>query len=735
MSDIKSKAVDTEKRTARFSFSSDTPYKRWFGYETLSHKNGAMDSVRADYGAMPFLLNHDWEKQIGKVKSHDNDGTKAYADVKLSRSKIATEAMNDMADEIKTEISVGYIVHEMKKIKKDSDGKVLESIDLTREEIRSIIDPDGKLLNRNGMPVLYSRSVSFTDKGEARVLIDDDDDEEKTPEYLVTKWEPLEVSLVSVPADYTVGVGRSFESVKESVNGVNLTVEESQETIDPAQIILGEADKDDDELDPDADTLNQATVDTGEIEVVTRNEEVIIPSKSNFMAEPVTNTETTVEVKHEDLGKVREQEVARIRKITAIGGKFDAANEALEYVRDGKSVADFQKYVLDNKMKTAEPTIRQVDTSLGLTIKDQKKYNLCKAITESAFKKELSGFEAECSQEVAKLVGRSPEGFFLPEFAIAQMSQRSDLVAGTNNLGGFTIQTTVEPSLIPLLRNKMVVGRAGATMMGGLVGNMALPRQITAATATWNSENNDPTRTNLTFDQVSLTPQRLSAVTAFSKQLLAQSQLDVQTIVRDDLLKIIAIAQDLAALSGTGASNQPTGILNTTADTVFPSAYAKTSPSITFSSSGYPTWTNIVNFEGNVEQNNVDLDDASVAYIVSPAVKALWKTLAKFDPRATNQFYPAFLMEDVGTATDGRAGTINGYKAFATQQLSSNKVIFGKFSDLVIGTWGGLDLITDPYTLASTFQVRVIVNLLTTIVLRYGPSFCYSTNTGMQNGA
>jgi HK97 family phage major capsid protein len=661
--------IDREKRTASFSFSSDVPYKRYWGTEILSHEKGAIVTDRLDAGAAPFLLDHEWDKQIGKVVSYDVDGKKASAVARISRNDLAEEALKDMEDEIKTEISVGYIIHEMKKIKNKA------------------------------------------------IVLEDEDEKDEEDEFLVTKWEPLEVSLVSVPADYTVGVGRSD---KEEFEAVITNVETPSKK---EEVII-----DNDQKDQNISMVNTNPAVTETIRIEATPAPVVTPQVR-------METTPSVEVKpNVDF----EAELARVREIHAVGVKFGMTDKAAEYVRDGKSAGDFYKFVLDSKMSGSTGEISQIDSSLGLRPKERRQYNLCKAILETAYDRRLTGFEAECSQEMSRLTGRQPMGFFMPEFALVP-EVRADLAAASNNLGGFTIQTTVEPSLIPYLRHKMVLGRAGATMMGGLVGNMALPRQITAATATWNTENQDPTRSNLTFDQVSLTPQRLSTVSAFSKQLLAQSSLDIQSIVRDDLLKVIAIAQDLAGLTGSGSSNQPTGIFATVADTVFPSAYSKTSPSVAFSSSGYPTWTNIVAFEGNVETNDVDLDDSSCSYIVHPQVKALWKTLAKFDPRATNQFYPEFLMEDVKVAGDASAGTINGYKAFATNQIPStstnaHSVIFGKFSDLIVGLWGGLDIITDPYTLASSFQVRIVVNLLTTIALRYGPSFCYSSNGGLVNG-
>lgn len=563
--------VDVEKRTVKLSFSSETPILREFGFETLSHENGSMVTERLNKKAVPFLLNHDWTRSVGKIVSYSVEGGRGIATVKMSRSALGQETFDNITDEISTEVSVGYVIHEMKKTGTRASGE---------------------------------------------------------DEYLINKWEPIEISLVGVPADYTVGIGRSAED-KTYVAQLSA----------PEEV----------EASP---------------EVVTRVQQQI------FMADPIV-TEPKVEIVKEDIGKIRELEHARIREITAIGGRFDAGDDANEYIRSGKTVADFNAHILNNKINSSAPVIRVMDPTVGMSVREMNRYSLTKAILEGA--EGLSGFEKEVSQEIGRRVNRKPTGFFVPDFAFRDLS-----ATGGATLGGDLIETQVSSSLIPMLRNKLVVGRAGATMMGGLVGNVALPRQTGTATATWNSEIQDPTRTAAAFDQVSLNPQRLAAVSAYSKQLLAQSSLDVQSIVRDDLLAVIARAQDAAALFGTGINNQPTGVFPTPADTVYPSNLNKTSPSVTFGS-GYPSWTQVLAFEGNVANNNIDLDDSSCAYITSPSVKTFWKGIAKSDPRATNPMYPSFIWED--------GDIVNGYKAFATATITSNKVVFGKWSDLIIATW------------------------------------------------
>lgn len=328
--------------------------------------------------------------------------------------------------------------------------------------------------------------------------------------------------------------------------------------------------------------------------------------------------------------------------------------------------------------------------------------------------------------------GVAAQGFFVPEFALLPptMFKRDLTATGGASTGGDFIMTEVVPSLIPLLRNKTVVGRMGARMMGGLVNNLTIPRQDSAATASWNTEVAALTATAQTIDNISLSPNRLGGWTNFSKLLLQQSVIDVQGFVRDDLMKIVFIELDRAALNGSG-SNMPVGILQTTADTTYPSALAKTSPSVNFGS-GYPSWTSVVAFEGNVESNNIDLSDPSVGYVTTPAVKSLWKTLSKADPRATNQFYPSFFWEEGA----GDFGEVNGYKALASKQIPSDLVLFGKFDELIVATWGSaFHLVVDPFVLATQAEIRVIINTFVDTAVRYAPAFAYSTAGGLYNGA
>jgi HK97 family phage major capsid protein len=261
--------------------------------------------------------------------------------------------------------------------------------------------------------------------------------------------------------------------------------------------------------------------------------------------------------------------------------------------------------------------------------------------------------------------------------------------------------------------------------MSGLQGNVQMPRQRVASTVTWNTEIAALTESDLTMDSIVLSPNRVGGWCTYSKQLLAQSTLDIESVVRDDMLQVMQIAIDQAALNGSG-TNQPRGILQTAANapgTAGPSYdYSKTAPSVIFGPSGYPTWTQVVSMEGTVEAGNL-IFDSSTCYITTPKVKSTWKTLSKADPRATNQFYPLFFWGD--------DEQVNGYRAISTNQMPGDKVVFGKWNELLIGQWAGLDIIVDIYTRATQAEINIITNMFIDVKYRYSSAFCYSTNSGI----
>ena len=272
-------------------------------------------------------------------------------------------------------------------------------------------------------------------------------------------------------------------------------------------------------------------------------------------------------------------------ELFALGRQFDCNAEALTAVNEGTSPEAFRKWILENKFSAkpiTAPTgdeLRQLG-DIGMSGKEVKRWSMVRAIRMLGDRQNphLDGIEKEASDAVAKLCGRDASGFFIPNEIVHGTREQRELAlisgmlhragelskTGSGAVGGYTVQTDVlGSSLIELLRNLTVCYELGARKLGGLVGDVAIPSQNGGATAYWVGENDQTTKSNLTFGQVGLAPHRLSAVTALGKMLLAQSSVDVEGLVREDLARVLAIAIDLAAMNGAGNAGEPLGVIGT----------------------------------------------------------------------------------------------------------------------------------------------------------------------------
>ncbi|TXH48131.1 MAG: phage major capsid protein [Desulfurellales bacterium] len=343
---------------------------------------------------------------------------------------------------------------------------------------------------------------------------------------------------------------------------------------------------------------------------------------------------------------------------------------------------------------------------IGMNAREVQQYSLVRAIWASV-QNDWRGaeLEREASVAVARQLRREPQGFFVP----ADWAQR-DLLVGTNTAGGHTVATELlAQSFIDLLRNAMVVRAAGATILSGLVGNIAIPRQTGGATAYWVAENGAPTESQQAFDQVTMSPKTVGAFTDISRRLLMQSSLDVESFVRSDLATVLALAIDLASLHGTGSSNQPTGVAATSGI-----------GSVAGGTNGLaPAWSHLVGLETEVAIDNADVN--RLAYITNAKVRGKLKQVEK----ASNT--GLFLWAD-------GAQPVNGYPAYISNQVSSaltkgsssgvcSAIFFGNWADLIIGLWGGLDILVDPYTGSTAGTVRVVALQDVDIAVRHAESF------------
>jgi HK97 family phage major capsid protein len=315
------------------------------------------------------------------------------------------------------------------------------------------------------------------------------------------------------------------------------------------------------------------------------------------------------------------------------------------------------------------------------------------------------GLLAEMDQEAraeASRFGQTVEGLGVPAF----FTEKRDSTVGTAASAGTTVDTTLG-GLIGLLRPTLAVEGMGAQVLTGLTSNLDLPRQTAGIASAWEGETDENAEGEPTFDRVTLRPKRLGVFTEVSKQLLVQSSLAMEQLLRNDMNIAQSLALDLAAVNGSGASNQPRGILNTVGIGNVPIG----------TNGGAPTRAHHIALMKEVAVDNALA--GSLGFLSNHAIKA--KLMSTLLDAGSGQF----LLE---------GETMLGYNYRFSNQVPANltkgtsngtlsAIIFGNFNDLILGQWGGLDLVVDPYTKATQAMVRLVVNSWWDVAVRHPESF------------
>jgi len=521
--------------------------------------------------------------------------------------------------------------------------------------------------------------VPETDKEKKQVMIDG------IPVFRAILWEPHEISMVSIEADVKTGVNRAMD-----VDAHAIMDDQTINTIVTRML---------DEINKQSQTNPKGNND-------------MLHARRNFHMNGVDDAagaSGAAKIIPINETEIRSNETARINGIDAmvkhaahIANVNELRNKA---VNENWTVEMFSRELVP-LMATRSVEIKPGQSALestGIDSKDLRGFRLSRAFHQLATHHKLSGKEKEISDHLNLFMKRDAKEMTITVPASYLFAKR-DLEASTFGSGGATVGTDLmSAEMIELLRNKTIVEQAGARLLSGLVGNVAIPKQSGGATAYWLAEGATGTLSDQAFAQVALTPNRLFAGTAFTKQFAFQSSIGVENFIIDDIQAVLKVAKDLAALTGAGAAGEPLGILNMTG----------LSTSVTFGAAA--TFAKMLEFWKNVATSNAD--SGSLAYITTPA------TAAKLMAKAKDSNGNGFVWEN---------GKVSGYPAFTTNQMPSDKVLFGNFKDLIIGEWAGVDITVDPYTLAADGKIRIIIEMHCDIVARHAASFSKSTDSGAQ---
>lgn len=555
-----------------FPLSSETPYRRWDGDEILVHTPSAVNLDFLNSGNAPLLDAHsryELRNQIGVITEAWLEKKRVYVRVKFSNRSDAQEIRQDVDDGIIRNVSVGYDVHKTER-NEDSD------------------------------------------------------------EYRVTKWTPKEASFVPIPADETVGMGRSRKQME-----VRMT--------DETKTLPG--------LNDDVQTEEQ------------RAEEM-------------------------------NAQCDEIKELAATHSRSDLANAFIKGALargDVPSAAVF-KGIMRAELPEDTPLVNR---DIGLTEEERKSFSVRALVANmennTAETRNAAGFEIEAVE--AASVNSRHGGIVLPEevmrkwgdFAVDGVHS-SQIRAPLSTTGNANVQDTAHLAnrFIDNLRNRLVLGRLGLTMLTGLDGNLEIPGGDANIAAAWlGSEDADAAESNPTFRKISMSIKDIAVYTDMTRRMLIQSTIDIEQYVRNQILDAMAEGIDLAGFYGSGASGQPTGIINTAGI-----------GSVTFAAAT-PTRGELIDLRAAITATN---QSREATFVYDTDMEAdLMK--AKVDAGSGK-----FLVD----ASTGRLDI--GNRTETTNQFTAGDVLAGVYSDAIMGMWGSLELdrSTEAKFLSGGLRLRAI---------------------------
>lgn len=650
------RAAVADDGTFEMAISSEAPYERWFGIEILSHDATAVDLSRLSGNDHPLCLDHNTSKQIGVLMNPVIGEDKMLrTTAKFSRSALAQEIKQDVADEIRQLVSVGYFVDEIVELEPTPDTELADWIGssgrgytfkrtLTGDQFEAEMRTQhGESYLRSGLAA--GRAASDT-----------------PPTFLVTRWTPFEASIVPIPADVTVGIGRSA--------GVD-----ADSKVVPAS------------------AAPEVTVP----EKIDPKPSIIIVEKKHM--EPQVKTPAELEIERRD----------GIQHLAEQYAKYLKPNHGPDAVRNGKSVDQFKDQIIELMIS------RHTDTSaihIGLTQKEVKRYSFGKALRAATLGDwRDAGFERECSEAVSRITGAQAEGFFLPPEVMAR-----DFNVGTSSEAGNLVATELRSDqYVDALRNQLVMARLGARVLAGLTGNVDLPRKATPSTIGTTSEVGSASETSPLTAKATLSPKRATAYVEVSKQAIIQSAMSLEAMIRDDLITGAAVHIEKMSINGTGTAPQMTGIRYTTGiGTVVAGAGT---------SGGTLAWANIVDLESACANANAE-PDSYAGYLINTKTRGKAKQVQKgtnlpflWDGgmQPLNGYRALVSNNMLSNITQGTSTTV-----------CSSAIFGSDWSMATIGLFGAPDVVVDPYSKADTGQVKITLNQFADFAIRQPACFAKS---------
>ncbi|NJK56916.1 MAG: phage major capsid protein [Pleurocapsa sp. SU_5_0] len=592
-----------EERTIELSVSSDTPYYRWFGYEELDHSPEAVDLTRFNDGAN-VLFNHNRDDYIGVIQKAWLDGGRLYNKIKFDTHELAEKIYQSIKSGIIRNVSIGYEINEMALITQRDDIDV----------------------------------------------------------YRAVRWTPFESSIVTVPADHTVGINRSYFVIGEGEDlGGNVS----------------------EVKDMPKSSIEELTIGINEKDIVTSERE-------------------------------------RVQGIYALVKKYGHAELAQRAIEESLSIESARSLYLDkvNFEEKQNPVAAGV-SPVGMSRKQRQQYSAIKAIGYAAglIAKDKVGLELEVSQALTERTGKAPKKIYIDQSEL--VAYRAPYETGVPAAAGDLIETELlSDRFVEQLFNQSAFLEMGVTYLRDLTGNIEIPRESTYSNGYWIGEKAIIPESEGTFDKISLAPKKLAVLSKMTFEMLEQSSIDLERLVRARLIRGLALELDRTIGFGSGIGSEPLGI-----------ASHPEVKSIVLGVNGAPlTWEGLIDMQTELSAANALTDDTS-GYVINARTRGkLMKTLDQ-PTGGGNWIYQS---------QGGNMGSIAGYKALCSNQIPNNLVkgtasnltaaFFGDFSNVLLGIWSGMDVMANPYSEFNQAIIQIRAMQLADLNLTRGDYFVVATD-------
>jgi len=421
-----------------------------------------------------------------------------------------------------------------------------------------------------------------------------------------------------------------------------------------------------------------------------------------------------------ELKKAKEQRGQLVKQADEIIRQAASASRDLTK-RENERISEIRSEIFqtDLTIQKLESELRSLSSGSSYDNSDLRhmsRFSIARAITELAQGRSLDGIEAEVNQEGQRRAlnsGISVSGnLVLPD---AVLAERRDLTAtGQTTVafdqGGHLVATQVAEPVSPLYA-RTVLRTLGARLLTDLTGNVSIPK-IESTTISHKAETAAFDESSPATSQISLTPNRIGTFVEISKQLLLQTGNEIERLIRADLLENLALAIENGAINGTGADNQPLGLLHPDSGIDFTSVVGGTNGSA-------PSWEHVVGLETAVLHSNSP--ETKLAYVTNSKVRGKLKTTLKAETA------DSFIWPEGGTRLNGHTAAISSLVPSNLDKGSSTGVcsamLFGNFDDLIVAMWGGLDIQVNPYIKDVEGLVRITASTFYDTAIRRPSSF------------